>query len=125
MLLQTKLKTGITSHFNFPLPARLSLHHRFDNQLKRGPFKMNISENLARVEHVSGRVFNTKLIGIEALNADRQPVYYDQQFYDLRRNDDLAIIGDKAIDLVLSIMWYRSRDLQSPIVEWYPSRVSC
>lgn len=76
---------------------------------------MDIIESLAHVEQRIGRVFLTKPIGVEAINSDRQMVYYNQQYHDLRRNDDLAIIGDKAIDLVLSLMWYRGRDSQGSL----------
>lgn len=84
---------------------------------------MNVDDRLAHVEHEIGRIFEDKLIAIESLNSDGQPIYYKGGYNNLRRNDNLAIIGDKAIDLVLSIMWYRSRDSQGLIlclVYWMP-----
>jgi hypothetical protein len=77
---------------------------------------MDIIKTFAHVEHWIGRVFLTKIIGVEAINSDCQMVHYNQQYHDLRRNDDLAIIGDKAIDLILSLMWYRARDSQGPLL---------
>jgi ribonuclease-3 len=73
---------------------------------------MNIPQMLARVEHKIGWVFRNKLTAIEALNSAAQPIRYDERIHTLRRNDELAIVGDRAIDVVLSVMWYRSRDTQ-------------
>ena len=77
---------------------------------------MDSSEKLARVEGNIGYVFEAKLIGIESLNSGGQPIYYNQQHHNLRRNNDLAIIGDTAINLVLNTLWYRSRDSQGSII---------
>ncbi|KAF1352796.1 ribonuclease III [Lizonia empirigonia] len=74
---------------------------------------MNIAASLALVEHVIGHVFEDKLLGVEALNSDCQLVYCNQNHHDLRRNDDLGVLGDKAIDLVLISKWYQKRDSQA------------
>jgi hypothetical protein len=71
---------------------------------------MDISERLARLKSEIGRVFQDRLTAIEAINSDGQPVHYHGILHIVRRNDELAIIGDKAIDLILGLMWYRSRD---------------
>jgi hypothetical protein len=73
---------------------------------------MSIPQMLVRMEHKIGWVFQCKLTAIEALNSAGQPIFYDGQWHILRRNDQLAIIGDKAIDLVLGVMWYRSTNTE-------------
>lgn len=73
---------------------------------------MNIAASLARVEHTIGWVYNGKLLGIVALNSDRQPILYNGNHHDLRRNDDLAVMGDKIMDLILITKWYQKRDPQ-------------
>lgn len=102
----------ISRHPYFHHPLARSSSRGFDDPLDHALVRMNISENLVHVERRIGRVYKTKLIGVEAINSDRQMILFNQQYHSLRRNDDLAIIGDKAIDLELSIMWYRSRDSQ-------------
>lgn len=64
------------------------------------------------MEHKIGWVFLDKLNAIEALNSAGQPIYYDEQWHTIRRNDEIAIIGDKIIDVVLSAMWYRATSPQ-------------
>ena len=71
---------------------------------------MDITERLAKLEYKIGRIFQDRLTAIEAINSIGQPVHYRRTLHAVRRNDELAIIGDKAIDLVLGLMWYRSRD---------------
>ena len=73
---------------------------------------MSVPQMLARMEHNIGWVFHSKLTAIEALNSAGQPINYDGQWHNLRRNDNLAIIGDKALDQVLSLMWYHSSNPQ-------------
>ncbi|KAH6643526.1 ribonuclease III domain-containing protein [Boeremia exigua] len=79
---------------------------------------MSIATSLAHVERIFGHTFINKLVGIEAIHADNQEIYYDGKWLKLRRNDDLAISGDKTIDLIVSILWYRSRTNQNrPLVK--------
>ena len=90
----------LTRAFTFTLNNRL--HHIAIN--------MDITERLAKLEYKIGRIFQDRLTAIEAINSIGQPVHYRRTLHAVRRNDELAIIGDKAIDLVLGLMWYRSRD---------------
>ena len=55
---------------------------------------MNHSEKLTHVERTIGYVFKVKSIGIESINSDGQPIYYESQWHRLKRNNYLAIIGD-------------------------------
>ncbi|KAJ4985495.1 RNase iii [Stagonosporopsis vannaccii] len=74
---------------------------------------MNVLSKLAHVEQAIRRAFRNQLVGIEALNADRASIYHGQQHHILRRNDDLAIVGDKAFEVVLTVLWYRAKDSEA------------
>jgi hypothetical protein len=77
---------------------------------------MNDSERLAQIERIIGYVFQNKVIGLESLNADHHMVLRNGQLLGLRQNKDTAIVGEKAIDLVLSTLWYRSRNSQGLVI---------
>ena len=93
-----------------------TLNDRFDDIA----INMDISERLAKLERRAtknsfqmykiGRVFQDKLTAIKAINSDGRPAHYREILHMVRRNDELAVIGDKAIDLVLDLMWYRAQD---------------
>ncbi|KAJ4357102.1 hypothetical protein N0V95_002758 [Ascochyta clinopodiicola] len=73
---------------------------------------MDVANRLALLERIIDYVFNRKILGVEAMNSGGQPVHFTGQWHQLQRNDRLAVLGDKAIDMVLCPLWFDARDAQ-------------
>jgi hypothetical protein len=70
---------------------------------------MDVATSIAEMERIIGYNFTDRLLAAESLNHGGLSVYFDGQLRNLRRNEDLAIVGDGLLDAVLRTMWFRAR----------------
>lgn len=73
------------------------------------------TNNLASLERIINYVFNNKMLGVLALHSDGL----------IAKNDRLAIVGDKAIDMVLCDLWFDAQDSQGNGIQPYQIGNTC
>ncbi|KAH3987809.1 hypothetical protein HBH52_037240 [Parastagonospora nodorum] len=72
----------------------------------------NIEQKIAIIEQIIGYTYTDKLICLEALQMDMDPMYVSLGGirHLVRKNKNLEAVGDAIIDAVLCKKWYEFRD---------------
>ncbi|KZM23777.1 ribonuclease III [Ascochyta rabiei] len=77
---------------------------------------MDVAHKLALLERMINRIFNQNLLRVESINSDGQPVFYSGQWRQIGKNDRLAIVGDRVIDMVLCTSWFDVRNAEGRLL---------
>ncbi|KAF9690746.1 hypothetical protein EKO04_011334 [Ascochyta lentis] len=82
---------------------------------------MNVNHQITDMERIVGHTFQNRQLAVECLYHGGQYIFFDGVLQKPARNERLAIVGDKILDVVLGTKWYYSRDAQGvprPKVQW-------
>ncbi|ORX93935.1 hypothetical protein BCR34DRAFT_580274 [Clohesyomyces aquaticus] len=69
-----------------------------------------VAESVLKIENKIGYKFKDRMLLVQALKTsdDRHSLYFDGSVHDVSRNMRLALLGDRALTVVVCDLWFRS-----------------
>lgn len=68
----------------------------------------DLQAKITLAERVIQHSFPNKLLALEALQTSGNPLVWENKWTRIRKNDNLAVLGDVVLKLVLCDAWYET-----------------